>query len=210
MMSQLTRASREWITHRPSTMSLETSVARSNISRSSTSLNRRSLIRLRRCEVNSRSQLPLPGSSSSEGYSCPAMPPILHALALILAGWVNRHQQRILDFLLEENRILRRQLGKRRLRLSDDERRRAPTSSGRRASAPDPCLSLAVPGTHRGRVRLHALPIPRWTVRIPPRFQGISADRRLRGLPPGANRGRQSARGLLCARAPPFLRGPAA
>jgi len=52
------------------------------------------------------------------------MPPILHALALIFSGFVNRHQQRVLDFLLEENRVLRRQLGERRLRLNDDERRR--------------------------------------------------------------------------------------
>ncbi len=52
------------------------------------------------------------------------MPPILHALALMLAGCLNRHQLQVLDFLLEENRILKRQIGGRRLRLSDDDRRR--------------------------------------------------------------------------------------
>jgi len=54
----------------------------------------------------------------------PGMPPFLHALALILAGWLNRHQQQVLEFLLEENGVLRRQMGRRRLRLNDDERRR--------------------------------------------------------------------------------------
>ena len=50
------------------------------------------------------------------------MPPILHVLAVVLAGWLNRHQQRVLDYLLEENRILKRQLRGRRLRLSDTDR----------------------------------------------------------------------------------------
>jgi hypothetical protein len=41
-----------------------------------------------------------------------------------LAGWVNRHQQAAIDFLREENRILLEQLGDRRIRLTDDQRRR--------------------------------------------------------------------------------------
>ncbi len=41
-----------------------------------------------------------------------------------LAGWVNRHQQDIIDYLLEENRIFKQQLSGRQLRLSDDDRRR--------------------------------------------------------------------------------------
>lgn len=50
------------------------------------------------------------------------MPPILHALAVVLAGWLNRHQQRVLNYFHEENRILRAQLGRRKLRLTDDDR----------------------------------------------------------------------------------------
>ncbi len=47
-----------------------------------------------------------------------------HILVLAaLAGWLNREQQKVLEFLREENRILREQLGGRRLRLSDDDRR---------------------------------------------------------------------------------------
>jgi len=50
------------------------------------------------------------------------MPPILHVLAVVLAGWLNRHQQHVLDYLLEENRILKRQLRGRRLRLTETDR----------------------------------------------------------------------------------------
>ena len=47
------------------------------------------------------------------------MPPIFHAFAVILAGWLSRHQQRVLDYLREENRVLKRQLGRRKLRLAE-------------------------------------------------------------------------------------------
>ena len=49
---------------------------------------------------------------------------LLHFLATVLAGWVNRHQQAIIDYLLEENRVFKQQLQGRRLRLSDNDRRR--------------------------------------------------------------------------------------
>jgi putative transposase len=41
-----------------------------------------------------------------------------------LAGWLNRHQHDVIAYLVEENRVLRAQLRGRRLRLSDDQRRR--------------------------------------------------------------------------------------
>ncbi len=47
-----------------------------------------------------------------------------HVLLASLAGWVNQHQQRAIEYLQEENRVLREQLGQKRLRLSDDQRRR--------------------------------------------------------------------------------------
>jgi putative transposase len=40
-----------------------------------------------------------------------------------LAGWINRHQQAAIEFLREENRVLLEQLGERRIRLTDDQRR---------------------------------------------------------------------------------------
>ena len=48
----------------------------------------------------------------------------LHFLLLWFCGWTNRHQQQVIDYLLEENRVLREQLRGRRVRLTDDQRRR--------------------------------------------------------------------------------------
>ena len=45
-------------------------------------------------------------------------------LLISLAGWLNQRQQEALDHLQEENRVLREQLGGKRLRFSDDQRRR--------------------------------------------------------------------------------------
>ncbi len=48
----------------------------------------------------------------------------LQLLLATFAGWVNRDQAQVIDYLVEENRVLKEQLGKRRLRLTDDQRRR--------------------------------------------------------------------------------------
>jgi hypothetical protein len=69
-----------------------------------------------------------------------SLPPPLAFLVLVFAGWVNRQQQAVIDYLLEENRILRVAHGSRRLRLTDDQRRR-----------------LAVKGKVLGRRRLAAI-----------------------------------------------------
>ena len=52
------------------------------------------------------------------------MPHALQFLVLTLAGWLNRHQDDLIDYLREENRILREQLGSKTLRLTDAQRRR--------------------------------------------------------------------------------------
>ena len=52
------------------------------------------------------------------------MPPALQFLVLTFAGWVNRHQDDLIDYLREENRVLREPLGPRPLRLTDAQRRR--------------------------------------------------------------------------------------
>ena len=52
------------------------------------------------------------------------MPPALQFLVLTVAGWVNRHQEDLIDYLREENRVLREQCGPRPLRLTDAQRRR--------------------------------------------------------------------------------------
>jgi len=48
----------------------------------------------------------------------------LQFLLVALAGWINQHQRDVIDYLQEENRALREQLGPRRLRFMDDQRRR--------------------------------------------------------------------------------------
>ena len=73
----------------------------------------------------------------------PAMDPLPSPVAffvLLFSGWVNRHQQAVIDYLLEENRVLRAVNGSRRVRLTDDQRRR-----------------LAVKGKVLGRRRLPAV-----------------------------------------------------
>src|SRR6266403_3054502 len=56
---------------------------------------------------------------------CAAMFPPFHPLQLLLvifAGWVNRHQSDVIEYLQEENRLLKERLGGRRIRITDAER----------------------------------------------------------------------------------------
>ena len=48
----------------------------------------------------------------------------LQYLIATLALWLNRHQQEVIDYLKEENRMLTAKLGGRKLQFSDAERRR--------------------------------------------------------------------------------------
>ena len=93
-------------------------------------------------------------------------------LLLVLAGWVNRQQQDVIDYLQEENRVLRAGLRGKRLRLSDDDRRRLAVKAqalGREALAPD-CVGChtryapaLVPLPYRSQVRWQQEPEPRPT-----------------------------------------------
>src|SRR5262249_1300037 len=47
----------------------------------------------------------------------------LQVLLVTLAGWINRHQQHVIEYLMAENRVLKGPPTFRRLRLTDDERR---------------------------------------------------------------------------------------
>jgi len=98
----------------------------------------------------------------------------LELLLLTVAGWLNRRQQLVIDYLLEENRILREQLGKRRLRLTDDQRRR-----------------LAVKGKALGRMVLQGVAgivtpdtILRWYRRLVATKYNGSKKRKKPGRPP--------------------------
>ena len=45
-------------------------------------------------------------------------------LLISLAGFLNQQQQDVIEYLHEENRVLREQLAGKRLRFNDDQRRR--------------------------------------------------------------------------------------
>jgi putative transposase len=97
-----------------------------------------------------------------------------HLLLLILAGWINRRQQDAVEYLLTENRGLKEKLGKKRILLNDDQRRR-----------------LAVKGKILGRKMLEQLAtivtpdtILRWHRELIARHWDYSDRRRATGRPP--------------------------
>ena len=45
-------------------------------------------------------------------------------ITVAIAGWMNRQQQQVIDYLREENRVLREKLGQKRIILNDSQRRR--------------------------------------------------------------------------------------
>ena len=59
-----------------------------------------------------------------------------HLLVIALASWLNRQQQVVIDYLIEENRVLKEQPGGQRLRFTDEQRMRLAVKAkllGRRA-----------------------------------------------------------------------------
>src|SRR5262249_11174517 len=76
------------------------------------------------------------------------LPPPFGFFLLLFSGWVNRHQQAVIDYLLEENRVLRAAHGRRPLCLTDDQRRRLALKArvlGRRRFAE--IAGIVTPGT---------------------------------------------------------------
>jgi putative transposase len=97
-------------------------------------------------------------------------------LVLILAGWINSRQQEAIDYLLTENRILKEKLGKQRILLNDNQRRR-----------------LAIKGKILGRKMLNKLvtivtpeTILRWHRQLVARHWDYSYCRKIIGRPPVA------------------------
>jgi transposase InsO family protein len=98
---------------------------------------------------------------------------ILHVLITMVAGWLQGHQQQVIAYLQEENRVLKAQLGGRQLRLTDTQRRRL--------------AALAHPLGRQHLKELATLVTPdtllRWYKRlIAQKFDG-SLSRRQRGRP---------------------------
>ncbi len=109
-------------------------------------------------------------------------PYALHLLATALAGWLNRHQQVIIDYLIEEYRIFKQQLGGHRFVCPTTLRRRLAAKGkalGRQVLAE--VANLVTPDTilawHRGRFRRY------WASISQSRRPGRPAiDRELRNL----------------------------
>ena len=101
-----------------------------------------------------------------------------HLLIVALAGWLNRHQQAVIDYLIEENRVLKEQLEGQRLRFTDDQRRRLAEKAkvlGRRVL--DEIETLVIPDTllawHRKLIA------EKWTFprKVPDRLDPVSRKR---------------------------------
>jgi transposase InsO family protein len=79
------------------------------------------------------------------------MATVLHPwqiLVTAMAGWIGTQQDAVIDYLREENRVLKQQLGRKRLRLTDAQRRRLAVRGkaiGRRALSE--VASLVTPDT---------------------------------------------------------------
>ncbi|TWT66230.1 hypothetical protein Pla123a_47540 [Posidoniimonas polymericola] len=96
-------------------------------------------------------------------------------LAFVWAvGWVNRQQNVTIEYLCTENRVLREQIGKKRILLTDDQRRR-----------------LAVKGKDLGRKGLESImplftpdTILRWHRKLVAQKWDYSDRRKKAGRPP--------------------------
>ncbi len=116
----------------------------------------------------------------------------LQFLMMIFAGWVNRSQQDVIEYLQAENRALREQLGDGRLLFTDGQRRRLA------------CRAKAI--GRKGLLEISALVTPdtllRWYRRLIARKYDGSETRR-----PGRPKTAADIEGLII-RMPELPRGP--
>jgi len=79
------------------------------------------------------------------------MPALLSPFSFLIAclsGRLNQHQQLVVDYLTEENHVLREQIGDRRLHFTDDQRRRLSVRAKElRRSALTQVANIVRPGT---------------------------------------------------------------
>ena len=61
-------------------------------------------------------------------------------LLMMLAGWVNRHQQDVIEYLKTENKILREKLGRKRILLNDEQRKKLAVLGKRLGIVTDMCV----------------------------------------------------------------------
>ena len=99
----------------------------------------------------------------------------------VLIGWLGRREREAVAYLVEEHRLLRRQLGNRRLHLTDDDRRRLAARAHRVGRAALREIAIATPDTllpsHR---RLIAR---KWTCARKPGRRSVLLDMNVRRDP---------------------------
>jgi transposase len=99
-------------------------------------------------------------------------PAALQMVLCVLTSWLDRREREVVAYLIEENRLLRRQLGTRRLRLTEDDRRRLAARAYRvgRAALRE-IATIATPDT---LLRWHRQLIARkWTYARRPGRRGV-------------------------------------
>jgi transposase InsO family protein len=99
-------------------------------------------------------------------------PAALQMVLCVLTGWLDRREREAIAYLIEENRLLRRQLGGRRLGLTDEDRRRLAARAYRvgRAALRE-IATIATPDT---LLRWHRQLIARkWTYARKPGRRGV-------------------------------------
>jgi transposase InsO family protein len=93
---------------------------------------------------------------------------------MLLTGWLDRREREALAYLIEENRLLRRQLGGRRPRLTDEDRRRLAVRAHRLGRRLRQIATLVTPDT---LLRWHRQLIARkWTYATRPGRRGVLAE----------------------------------
>lgn len=81
-----------------------------------------------------------------------SVPPLLSFLLMVAAGWVNRHQLIVIEFLQAENQLLKQRLRGKRIRFTDAE----PALLARKAKAVGPQSAAGV-GHDRFRRHVNAM-----------------------------------------------------
>jgi putative transposase len=102
-------------------------------------------------------------------------PAALQMVLIVLTGWLDCRERQAIAYLIEENRLLRSQLGGRRLRLTDDDRRRLAARAYRvgRAALRE-IATIATPDT---LLRWHRQLIARkWTYATRARRRGVMSE----------------------------------
>ena len=77
----------------------------------------------------------------------------LQILLITVSGWVNRRQQDVIAYLVEENRVLKEQSKGLKLRLTGDQRRRLAAKAKRLARQSSPNLDSRISSGPGGMIR---------------------------------------------------------